>query len=60
MASNKLQARLKKAEEALKEWEDRVPVNNMGKWAKSVAIKSKQRTVNKLKRDIERANREKF
>jgi hypothetical protein len=60
MASNKLQARLKKAEEALKEWEDRVPVNNMGKWAKSVAVKSKQRTVNKLKRDIERANREKF
>ena len=60
MASNKLQARLKKAEEALKEWEDRVPVNNMGKWAKSVAEKSKQRTVNKLKRDIERADRQKF
>lgn len=59
MASNKLQERLKKAEEALKEWEDRVPVNNMGKWAKSVAIKSKQRTVNKLKRDIDRADRQK-
>jgi len=60
MASNKLQERLKKAEEALKEWEDRVPVNNMGKWAKSVAIRSKQKTVDKLKRDIERANRQKL
>jgi hypothetical protein len=60
MASNKLQDRLKKAEEALKEWEDRVPVNNMGKWAKSVAIRSKQKTVDKLKRDIERTNRQKL
>jgi len=60
MASNKLQDRLKKAEEALKEWEDRVPVNNMGKWAKSVAVRSKKKTVDKLKRDIERADREKF
>ena len=60
MASHKLQQRLKKAEEALKEWEDRVPVNNMGKWAKSVAIRSKQKTVDKLKRDIERANRQKL
>jgi hypothetical protein len=58
MASLKLQVRLKKAEEALKEWEDRVPVNNMGKWAKSVAIRSKQKTVDKLKRDIEKAKRE--
>ena len=38
MASNKLQDRLKKAEEALKEREDRVPVNNMGKWARQTAI----------------------
>ena len=60
MASLKLQIRLKKAEEALKEWEDRVPVNNMGKWAKSVAIRSKQKTIDKLKRDIERANRQKL
>ena len=60
MASNKLQDRLKKAEEALKEWEDRVPVNNMGKWARSVAIRSKKKTVDKLKRDIERTDREKF
>jgi len=60
MASHKLQERLKKAEEALKEWEDRVPVNNMGKWAKSVFLKSKQKTVDKLKRDIERANRQKL
>ena len=57
MASNKLQARLKKAEEALKEWEDRVPVNNMGKWAKSVAVRHKKKTVDKLKRDIERATK---
>lgn len=60
MASNKLQERLKKAEEALKEWEDRVPVNNMGKWAKSVAVRHKKKTVDKLKRDIERANRQKL
>ena len=60
MASLKLQIRLKKAEEALKEWEERVPVNNMGKWAKSVFLKSKQKTVDKLKRDIERANRQKL
>jgi hypothetical protein len=59
MASNKLQDRLKKAEEALKEWEDRVPVNNMGKWAKSVAIRHRKKTVDKLKRDIERTNRQK-
>ena len=58
MASNKLKQRLKKAEHELEEWVERVPVNNMGKWAKSVAVKSKQRTVNKLKRDIERADRE--
>lgn len=60
MASNKLQARLKKAEEALKEWEDRVPVNNMGKWAKSVAVRHKKKTVDKIKRDIERTNRQKL
>jgi hypothetical protein len=60
MASNKLQDRLKKAEEALKEWEDRVPVNNMGKWAKSVAIRHRKKTVDKLKRDIERTNRQKL
>ena len=60
MASNKLQDRLKKAEEALKEWEDRVPVNNMGKWAKSVAIRHRKKTVDKLKRDIERTNRQKI
>jgi hypothetical protein len=60
MASHKLQERLKKAEESLKEWEDRVPVNNMGKWAKSVAVRSKKKTVDKLKRGIERANKEKF
>ena len=60
MASSKLQARLKKAEEALKEWEDRVPVNNMGKWAKSVAIRHKKKTVDKIKRDIERTNRQKL
>jgi len=58
MASLKLQIRLKKAEVPLKEWEDRVPVNNMGKWAKSVAIRSRQKTVDKLKRDIEKAKRE--
>jgi len=60
MASNKLQDRLKKVEEEVKEWEERVPVNNMGKWAKSVFLKSKQKTVDKLKRDIERANRQKL
>lgn len=60
MASNKLKQRLKKAQQELDEWEERVPVNNMGKWAKSVAVKSKQRVVNKLKRDIERTDRQKF
>lgn len=60
MASNKLKQRLKKAQEELEQWEERVPVNNMGKWAKSIAIRSKQKTVNKLKRDIERADREKL
>lgn len=59
MASNKLKQRLKKAQHELEEWEERVPVNNMGKWAKTVAVKHKQRTVNKLKRDIERAERQK-
>ena len=59
MASNKLKQRLKKAEHELEEWVERVPVNNMGKWAKSVAVKSKQRIVNKLKRDIDRADRQK-
>lgn len=60
MASNKLKQRLKKAQQELEEWEEREPVNNMGKWAKSVAIRSKQTNINKLKRDIERADRQKL
>jgi tetrahydromethanopterin S-methyltransferase subunit F len=40
--------KLKKLKEELKSYEDMVPVNNMGKWSRSVAIKSYKEKIENL------------
>ena len=57
-----LELKVREAElkEQLAYYEAYPPVNNMGKWAKSVAIRHRKKTVDKLKRDIERTNRQKL
>jgi len=39
---------LAELKEKLKYYEDMIPVNNMGKWARSVAIESYKKKVNKI------------
>ena len=39
---------LAELKEKLKYYEDMVPVNNMGKWARSVAIESYKKKVSKI------------
>ena len=36
----------------LKYYEDKIPVNNMGKWSRSVAIESYKNKINKLEKQI--------
>lgn len=36
----------------LKYYEDKIPVNNMGKWSRSVAIESYKKKINKLEQQI--------
>jgi hypothetical protein len=43
---------LKELKEKLKYYEDMVPVNNMGKWSRSVAIESYKKKINKLEQQI--------
>lgn len=43
---------LKELKEKLKYYEDMVPVNNMGKWSRSVAIESYKNKINKLEKQI--------
>ncbi len=43
---------LKELEEKLKYYEDMVPVNNMGKWSRSVAIESYKKKISKLEQQI--------
>jgi len=43
---------LKELKEKLKYYEDMVPVNNMGKWSRSVAIESYTKKIFKLEQQI--------
>lgn len=43
---------LAEAKEKLKYYEDMIPVNNMGKWSRSVAIESYKKKVSKLEKKI--------
>jgi len=43
---------LKELQEKLKYYEDMVPVNNMGKWSRSVAIESYKTKIAKLESKI--------
>jgi hypothetical protein len=43
---------LKELKEKLKYYEDMVPVNNMGKWSRSVAIESYKKKINNLEKQI--------
>ena len=50
---------LKELKEKLKYYQEMVPVNNMGKWARSVAIESYKKKVIKLEKQIERLHNKK-
>jgi hypothetical protein len=43
---------LKEFKEKLKHYEDMVPVNNMGKWSRSVAIESYKKKIAKIEKKI--------
>ena len=43
---------LKELKEKLKYYEDMVPVNNMGKWRRSVAIESYKKKIAKIEKQI--------
>jgi len=43
---------LKELKEKLKYYEDMVPVNNMGKWSRSVAIESYKTKIAKIEKQI--------
>jgi hypothetical protein len=43
---------LKELKEKLKYYEDMVPVNNMGKWSRSVAIENYIKKITKLENEI--------
>ncbi len=43
---------LKELKEKLKYYEDMIPVNNMGKWSRSVAIESYKNKIAKLENKI--------
>jgi hypothetical protein len=46
--------RLKELKEQLKHYEDMVPVNNMGKWGRSVAIESIKSRIAKVEKKIQK------
>ena len=43
---------LKELREKLKYYEDMVPVNNMGKWSRSVAIESYTKKIAKIEKEL--------
>ncbi len=45
---------LKELKEKLKYYEDMIPVNNMGKWSRSVAIESYKEKIAKLENKIKK------
>ncbi len=48
--------RLAELKEKLKSYEERIPVNNMGKWARGVAIESYKKKITKVE---DRLNKQK-
>ena len=50
---------LKELKEKLKYYEDMVPVNNMGKWSRSVAIKSYTKKIDEIEADIKKLSEKK-
>jgi hypothetical protein len=44
---------LKELKEKLKYYEDMVPVNNMGKWSRSVAIENYTKKIAKIEQELE-------
>ena len=44
---------LKELKEKLKYYEDMVPVNNMGKWGRSVAIENYTKKIAKIEQELE-------
>ena len=45
---------LKELKEKLKHYQDMVPVNNMGKWSRSVAIENYTKKIAKIEHELER------
>ena len=54
-----LQNELKELKKKLKHYEDRVPVNNMGKWSRSVFIESYTKKVSDLEKEINKLKEKK-
>ena len=50
---------LKELKEKLKYYEDMVPVNNMGKWSRSVAIESYKKKITKVENEIKKLSEKK-
>ncbi len=50
---------LKELQEKLKYYEDMVPVNNMGKWSRSVAIESYKNKIAKIQKQIKELHKNK-
>ena len=50
---------LKELKEKLKYYEDMVPVNNMGKWSRSVAIESYKNKIAKIQKQIKELHKTK-
>jgi hypothetical protein len=50
---------LKELQEKLKYYEDMVPVNNMGKWGRSVAIESYKNKIAKVEKQIKKLHNKK-
>jgi hypothetical protein len=44
---------LKELKEKLKHYQDMVPVNNMGKWSRSVAIENYTKKIAKIEHELE-------
>lgn len=50
---------LKELQEKLKHYEDMVPVNNMGKWSRSIAIESYKIRIAKIEKQIKELHNKK-
>ena len=50
---------LTELKEQLKYYEEKIPVNNMGKWSRSVAIESYKKKIAKLEKKIDELKKKK-